>query len=132
MNVEPVALLPVRLETRFTDGGTTLRVRIFPDDIHIDAHDTGVNEDERVAGQTYWQAVWPLAVGDPGIADAWSSSSGVSGPRRASWVADRPRPDQPRPGARRRTDVPRRRRAHRPAGAGADPADDLPRVRHSR
>ncbi|WP_295697170.1 hypothetical protein, partial [Lapillicoccus sp.] len=36
---EPLVLLPVRLETRFgTVGGqTTLRVRIYPDEIHVDS-----------------------------------------------------------------------------------------------
>ena len=39
----PLVLLPVRLETRFVarqaDGGVDFLIRIYPDDIHIDAHE---------------------------------------------------------------------------------------------
>ena len=36
----PVALLPVRLETRF--AGSLLQVRIFPDEILADTHEPGL------------------------------------------------------------------------------------------
>src|SRR4051812_31574935 len=39
----PLLLLPVRLETRYTADGKTLRIRIFPDDIHVDQLDRGLS-----------------------------------------------------------------------------------------
>ena len=54
----PLVLLPVRLETRFTDDGAALRVRIYPDDVHVDRLDPGVAADERDAGMVYWRALW--------------------------------------------------------------------------
>ena len=37
----PLALLPVRLETRLfaTGGQAEVRIRVYPDKIHLDAHD---------------------------------------------------------------------------------------------
>src|SRR5688572_13034212 len=32
----PLLLLPVRVETRFTTDKASLRVRVYPDDVHID------------------------------------------------------------------------------------------------
>ena len=48
-STHPLALLPVRLETRFAarpDGTSELRVRIYPDQIHIDAHDPRLSAEE--------------------------------------------------------------------------------------
>lgn len=82
---EPLVLLPVRLETRFgTVGGqTTLRVRIYPDEIHVDSLIRGLTDAETAAGQAYWSAVWP----DPVPASAWGDLVSAVSPGRAEWVA---------------------------------------------
>ena len=56
----PLALLPVRLETRYrTDAdGTSLLVRIYPDQVHVDAHDPRLSAAEIAAGQEFWRAQW--------------------------------------------------------------------------
>jgi len=81
----PLMLMPVRLETRFTADGSALRVRIYPDDIHIDALDRGISADERVAGMAYWTAVWRAT--DDAVAEAWRVLVSDVGRLRALWVA---------------------------------------------
>jgi len=79
----PLLLLPVRLETRYTADRSSLRVRIFPDDIHIDHVNRGVSETERAAALAYWNAVWR----SPNTDDAWAAFVKQVGRRRALWVA---------------------------------------------
>jgi hypothetical protein len=46
---QPVVLFPVRLETRFfvqADGGSELRVRVYPDNVHIDSHEPELTAEE--------------------------------------------------------------------------------------
>lgn len=86
----PVLMLPVRLETRYFDNGKELRLRIFPDQVHIDNHETELTEDEVAAGQFYWQARWNAAHAD---AETEAGQSGFAElarrfrPRRAAWIA---------------------------------------------
>ncbi|HWH95692.1 MAG TPA: hypothetical protein VNT03_17665 [Baekduia sp.] len=82
---EPLVLLPVRLETRFAKKGrgTTLRVRIFPDEIHVDDLARGLTDDEITAGRAYWTAAWV----DPVPEAAWPQLVAAVGPDRAEWVA---------------------------------------------
>jgi len=80
----PLALLPVRLETRYTEDGAALRIRIFPDDIHVDQLDRGLSKDEIVAGKTYWTAA---AAGADADAAAWTTLAAAVHEDRAAWVA---------------------------------------------
>jgi len=82
---EPLVLLPVRLETRFgsADGRTTLRVRIYPDEIHVDDLARGLTPEEADAGHAYWTSVWS----EPSPDAAWPMFLGAVSPERAEWVA---------------------------------------------
>jgi hypothetical protein len=81
----PLALLPVRLETRFSADGRALRVRIFPDDIHIDSLDRGVSQSERTAGAAYWNTIWRASEDEAGA--AWRTLLASVGKVRAPWIA---------------------------------------------
>jgi hypothetical protein len=83
----PVALLPVRLEARFFDQARELRLRIYPDQIHVDAHEPRLTAAEREAGIAYWQL--RCAVPNPARrgTDAWGTLAGQLGAARAAWVA---------------------------------------------
>lgn len=86
----PVLMLPVRLETRYFDNNKELRVRVFPDQIHIDNHETELTEDEVSAGQFYWLTRWNAANTD---AEAEVGKAAFAElvrrfrPRRAAWIA---------------------------------------------
>src|SRR5215207_78002 len=82
---EPLVLLPVRLETRFGTSGqqTTLRVRIYPDEVHVDDLVRGLTEEEAAAGRAYWAAAWA----DPVPENAWPALVEAVGGDRAEWVA---------------------------------------------
>ena len=99
----PVLLLPVRIETRSDDDGAVLRVRIYPDDIHVDAFDERLTHDEVRSGKRYWLARWPpLASGGP---DPWG---GVDRRRRTppgGVGGHRADTDEPRRSARCRTAI---------------------------
>ncbi len=98
----PVALLPVRIETRFTGGGETheLLVRVYPDDFHLDGHEPELTEAEEAWGKHFWDQVWRTGRGADEAAEnarrrAWGQLAGRLGPQRAAWVADVLRPQNP-------------------------------------
>ena len=78
----PLVLLPVRLETRYTEDGAALRIRIFPDDIHVDQLDRGLSKEEIAAGKAYWAAA---AAGEQAADAAWTLATTVH-EDRAAWL----------------------------------------------
>lgn len=86
-SAEPVVLLPVRLETVFTDD-RTLRVRVYPDDLHLSGFDPALTPAEAAAGAAYWVAPSP---------DAWAEVLRALAPARAAWAVRASRPGAPPP-----------------------------------
>ncbi|MBB5717064.1 hypothetical protein [Sphingomonas aerophila] len=86
----PLLLLPVRIETRFDDTGTNLRIRVYPDEIHVDRLDRGLSPEEAAAGQAYWNALWAAggaAAAQAAQAGAWKLLLEATGASRSHWVA---------------------------------------------
>lgn len=83
----PVTLLPVRLETRFVtppngSAPTELRIRVYPDQVHVDAHEPRLTPAEVAAGQVYWRNRW-----NPQTAPrAWEELTRGIRPTRAAWI----------------------------------------------
>lgn len=94
----PLLLFPVRLETRFTGQGArqqpVLRVRIYPDDIHMDLTDPGVTPEEEAAARAYWSVLF-AAPDDSPITQAWGTLVAAVGRARARLVARALRPVNP-------------------------------------
>lgn len=91
---QAIALLPVRLETRFrqSEQGTDLLVRIYPDDIHVETHEPELTLGEVEVGRAFHEAT--RAADDAPEEEqraarlaAWASLAGSFGPERAAWIA---------------------------------------------
>lgn len=118
----PIVLLPVRIETRFiATTGPELWVRIYPDDIHVDAHEPGLTAAEAQWGRHFWEQLWRAGTdrAEPGgAADrAWEQLVQRFDAARAAWIATALEPVNPQDRPRRSV----------PAGTPLEPAPVHPR-----
>jgi hypothetical protein len=94
----PLALLPVRLETRFfaqPDRSYELRIRVYPDKVHIDSHETELTSTEREWGRHYWEQLWRAGDDANEQAKAWRQLAERFNAARAAWIARVLRPTNP-------------------------------------
>ncbi|WP_239377615.1 hypothetical protein, partial [Frankia sp. Cj5] len=112
----PIALLPVRLETRFgdrpllggdgtptlMDDGTparmpVLRVRVYPDELTITTTAIRLTAAQWAAGTEFWAAQRDPAATADLVAAAWARLVGQVGTARAVWAARETRSGPPTP-----------------------------------
>jgi hypothetical protein len=94
----PAVLFPVRLETRFfpqSDGSSELRVRVYPDKVHIDSHEPGLTADELSWGQHFWEQTWRAGNDDEKARATWQQLADRFDPPRAAWIARSLKPLNP-------------------------------------
>jgi hypothetical protein len=87
---QPLALLPVRLETRFfaqPDGTQALRIRVFPEALHVDSHERELTRDEHTWGLHFWQQTWRAGNDDAAQRRAWQQLADRFDAHRAAWIA---------------------------------------------
>lgn len=96
----PIALLPVRLETHFAIDGdrvSELRIRIYPDDIHVDSHEPELTDLEVKEGQRYWERIWRAGPDTERRRAAWRELAERQGEERAGWLIQETRPTNEAP-----------------------------------
>ena len=83
----PIALLPVRIEARYVNNANELRIRVYPDQIHADAHERELTAAERDAGIVYWRAIFTTPDPKKRKTSPWVTLCRKIGAPRAAWVA---------------------------------------------
>ena len=95
---QPLVLFPVRLETRFfplADGGSELRVRVYPDKVHVDTHEPALTTEELTWGKHFWEQTWRAAGDEERAKAAWRQLADRFDPPRAAWIARSLKPLNP-------------------------------------
>lgn len=85
----PIAFFPVRIETRYTPSPnpTQLLVRVFPDVIHVDAHNASLTMKEIQLAKHYWKSDWRAGNNGTRRQAAWGQLVQALDPQRAMYVA---------------------------------------------
>ena len=119
---QPLVLFPVRLETRFfllADGSSELRVRVYPDKVHMDCHEPGLTADELTWGQHFWEQTWRAVNDIERRKAAWRQLADRFDPPRAAWIVRALKPLNPgdRPASPVAADQPLPKPVHFPTPA---------------
>ena len=77
------------------DGAQQLRVRVYPDQVHVDSHEPELTADERASGSHFWELTWRAADDMPRRQLAWQQLADRFDPQRAAWIARALRPLNP-------------------------------------
>jgi len=90
----PIALLPLRLETKFrqTANGQELLVRIYPDDIAVVTHEKVLTDKEIEFGTALWKTLFAAGDDLQKKRDAWKVVTDKFGVNRATWVGRQTKP----------------------------------------
>lgn len=83
----PISLFPVRLETRFIleAGKRELRIRIFPEELHINTHEEALTAEELEWGQAYLERTVNIEAEADKLA-AWAELADRFTAPRAAWI----------------------------------------------
>src|SRR6185295_15198979 len=71
---QPIVLFPVRLETRYFTlpiGVVELRVRVYPDKVHVDTHERELTDQELTWGKHFWDQTWHAGPDENAKKVAW-------------------------------------------------------------
>ena len=95
----PLLLLPVRIETHYDLGAdpAELKIRIYPDQVHIDADRPAASEGESKLTRDFWLA-WNSASSEAAQKAAWQRYVNQVGSKRAFYLARLLRPTQDQKG----------------------------------
>lgn len=98
----PIALFPLRLETRYrtvqrTDAPPERQfcVRVFPDDVLVDTFQPEIAEAEFRNVSNYWVHRWRAGGDSAGHRAAWASLVRSCGAGRAKWLTEEVKPENP-------------------------------------
>ena len=101
----PIALFPLRLETRFhrpadRRGGraaqpTQLWIRIYPDEAQVDSFEAMLTDSDLENARSYWIAIWRAAGIEAQERGAWRGFVGATGSGRAAYVIEQYKPLNP-------------------------------------
>ena len=84
----PIAMLPVRIETRYFAAGADLelRVRIFPSGAHVTTDRPSPDQIEHDETVAYWTVREGKGENDPETVAAWQRVTSMFGDGRAQWL----------------------------------------------
>jgi hypothetical protein len=82
----PVTMLPVRLETRYGAANTSLRIRVYPEQVHVDSHEPELTAEELGLAKVYWQQRWAAGTDETAKRAAWNNLARAARPPRARHV----------------------------------------------